>query len=132
MKFILLERTASWGDMLIMTLLGLGVVFLVLVLLVFVMKGFGLMFGNDNKPAATRPAAPVPSAQPAAAKAAPATPGAGTKATATETEMAAIAMALHMFYNANVHDTESYRITNKQVGPSAWNAKIFGMSQLSK
>ena len=130
MNIIILEKIASWGDMLVMTALGIGFVFVILILLVFVMKGFGLMFNEKNtyqKPAT--PKAPVNHA-PAAVQQAPTV--AAPQPKAEDTEMAAVAMALHLYYNANVHDTESYRITNKQNGPTAWNMKIFGMNNIMK
>ena len=47
-----------------------------------------------------------------------------------EAEKAAIAMALHLFYQ-DVHDKESYVITIQEKQTS-WNSKIYGLNNLIK
>ena len=53
------------------------------------------------------------------------------ESSASESEKAAIAMALHLYF-AEVHDTESYCLTIRQNPNSAWNSKIYGMNNLNK
>ena len=44
----------------------------------------------------------------------------------TATEGAAVAMALHLFYQ-DIHDEESYMITIQEK-QSSWNSKIYGLN----
>jgi sodium pump decarboxylase gamma subunit len=95
----------NWGNTWLITGCGFAMVFAVLVLLIFIVKSFGLIFAQ--KPA---------KAQPAAAAAAPA-------AEVGEEDMVAIAYALHTFYN--MHDEESDVLTIHHEGAaySPWNQK---------
>ena len=96
----------DWSEMLLMALIGFLLVFAVLVLLIFIVKSFGVIFAQ--KPAKAQPAA--------AAAAAPA-------AEVGEEDMVAIAYALHTFYN--MHDEESDVLTIHHEGAaySPWNQK---------
>jgi Na+-transporting methylmalonyl-CoA/oxaloacetate decarboxylase gamma subunit len=94
--------------------LGLLIVFSVLIFLVFLLTGFSWFFIKKEKPAL-------------AAVAQPAAPAFAGKLTTSE--QAAVAMALHLFYE-DVHDDESYVITigedNSNYKP--WNSKIYGLN----
>ena len=95
----------NWGNTWLITGCGFAMVFAVLVLLIFIVKSFGLIFAQK------------PKAQPAAAAAtAPA-------AEVGEEDMVAIAYALHTFYN--MHDEESDVLTIHHEGAaySPWNQK---------
>lgn len=95
----------NWGNTWLITGVGFAMVFVVLVLLIFIVKSFGVIFAQK----------PV-KAQPAAAAAAPA-------AEVGEEDMVAIAYALHTFYN--MHDEESDVLTIHHEGAaySPWNQK---------
>ena len=92
----------NWGNTWLITGVGFAMVFVVLVLLIFIVKSFGVIFAQ--KPA---------KAQPAAAAA----------AEVGEEDMVAIAYALHTFYN--MHDEESDVLTIHHEGAaySPWNQK---------
>ena len=95
----------NWGNTWLITGCGFAMVFVVLVLLIFIVKSFGVIFVQK------------PKAQPAAAVAtAPA-------AEVGEEDMVAIAYALHTFYN--MHDEESDVLTIHHEGAaySPWNQK---------
>ena len=93
----------NWGNAFLITGVGFGLVFVVLVLLIFIVKSFGLIFVQK------------PKAQ--AAVAAPA-------AEATdETDMAAIAYVLHTFYNQHDEESDVLTIRHDDVAYSPWNQK---------
>lgn len=109
----------GWGDMGLMTLLGFSVVFVVLVLLIFIMKGMGAAFTRQKR----------------AKKAAE-----GVVAVAVEEEheaisdqeiAAAIITALKL-YKSNLHDQESEMLTINRIARaySPWNSKIHGLTQV--
>ena len=109
----------GWGDMGLMTLLGFSVVFVVLVLLIFIMKGMGAAFTRQKR----------------AKKAAE-----GVVAVAAEEEheaisdqeiAAAIITALKL-YKSNLHDQESEMLTINRItrAYSPWNSKIHGLTQV--
>ncbi len=114
----------NWGNALIVTFLGFGIVFLILCLLIAVITLFGKAMaprvsvkktikGND--------------------------PTSKNNEVISETilsgvhipalDSAAIAMALHMYYD-DIHDFESHVITIKNVERkySPWNSKIYGIN----
>ena len=95
----------NWGNALLITGVGFGLVFLVLVLLIFIVKSFGLIF-------AQKPKAQAAVAAPAAA---PAEVG--------EEEMAAIAYVLHTFYNQHDEESDILTIRHDDVAYSPWNQK---------
>ena len=98
-----------------MTGVGLGVVFVILILLVFVLQGFSLVATKLN-------AAP----KPAKAKSPAATafaPVAQPKATAPNDDEAAIATALYLYFQ-DVHDEESYKLTIKHADHPAWHSEL--------
>ena len=96
----------NWGNAAIITGVGFGLVFLVLVLLIYIVKLFGVIFTQKPK------AQPVASA---------ATVAAAPAAEVGEEDMVAIAYALHMFYN--MHDEESDVLTfrHEEYNYSPWN-----------
>ena len=95
----------NWGNALLITGVGFGLVFTVLVLLIFIVKLFGVIFVQK------------PKAQPAvAAAAAPAE-------SSDETDMAAIAYVLHTFYNQHDEESDVLTIRHDDVAYSPWNQK---------
>ena len=109
----------GWGDMGLMTLLGFSVVFVVLVLLIFIMKGMGAAFTRQKR----------------AKKAAE-----GVVAVAVEEEheaisdqeIAAAIMTALKLYKSNLHDQESEMLTINRIARaySPWNSKIHGLTQV--
>ena len=109
----------GWGDMGLMTLLGFSVVFVVLVLLIFIMKGMGAAFTRQKR----------------AKKAAE-----GVVAVAAEEEheaisdqeIAAAIMTALKLYKSNLHDQESEMLTINRIARaySPWNSKIHGLTQV--
>ena len=109
----------GWGEMLLMAGIGFLIVFTVLVLLIFIMKGMGAAFTRQKR----------------AKKAAE-----GVVAVAAEEEheaisdqeiAAAIITALKL-YKSNLHDQESEMITIHRIARaySPWSSKIHGLTQL--
>lgn len=95
----------NWGNTWLITGVGFGMVFVVLVLLIFIVKSFGLFFNHK------------PKAQPAAAVAtAPA-------AEVGEEDMVAIAYALHTFYNMHDEESDVLTIRHEDAAYSPWNQK---------
>ncbi len=96
--------------------IGFGVVFVVLILLIFVMfllgKSFQKLEGSGPKTKSAKP-----TAQPIAAT--PAAPAAST----SDADKAAIATALYLYFQ-NVHDEESDVITIKNNRHSAWHHEL--------
>ena len=98
----------GWSEMLWVALISICLVFFVLLLLVWVMKGFGAAFSRRN------------------AK----NPGAA-QAQLHDEEIAAIATALKMF-RSELHDRESEVLTILSIkrAYSPWNSKIHGLTQM--
>ena len=94
----------NWGNALLITGVGFGLVFVVLVLLIFIVKSFGVIFAQKPK-----------------AQAAVAAPAA-TEAT-DEMDMAAIAYVLHTFYNQHDEESDILTIRHDDVAYSPWNQK---------
>lgn len=105
------------------TLVGFCLVFILLVSLVFVLKLFGVIMQPKAKAAKIEPKKEAV----ASLKESPA----GSERSADVT--AAIAMALHLYYNG-VHDEEPTQITIKKVERrySPWNSKLYGMNNLHR
>lgn len=117
---ILFEITsATW----MVTGLGFGLVLVLLLVLVFIMKLFGKLMQPKAKKTqevqttATEPIMAVTSEEDGM----------------TAETSAAIAMALHLYYNG-VHDEEPTQITIRRIERkySPWNAKLFGMNNLHR
>ena len=94
----------NWGNALMITGFGFAVVFSVLVLLIFIVKLFGVIFVQK------------PKAQPVVAAAQPA-------AEAGEEDMVAIAYALHLFYNMHDEESDVLTIRHEDATYSPWNQK---------
>ena len=91
----------NWGNAFLITGVGFGLVFIVLVLLIFIVKSFGVIF--TQKPKAQAPAA--------------------TAEATDETDMAAIAYVLHTFYNQHDEESDVLTIRHDDVAYSPWNQK---------
>ena len=106
----------GWGEMLLMAGIGFLIVFLVLVLLIFIMRGMGWVFTRERKPRVA---------------AAPASEPAIDHAISDQELVAAIATALKL-YKSDLHDRESETLTINRItrAYSPWNSKIHGLTQL--
>lgn len=96
----------NWGNALIVTVIGFSLVFLVLVLLIGVIKIFGMVFAAKPQ-------------QPSVAAVAPAAPVEKND----EEEMAALAFALHMFYDMHDEESDVLTIVHEDAAYSPWNQK---------
>lgn len=106
----------DWGYALLITGMGIGTVFLLLVVLIGLMA---LQSKIVNKLTSTK--ATTPAVAPASQDAHP-----------TPEEQAAIAMAMHLYFNA--HDEEPHFITIEEVERrySPWSSKIYNMRNTFK
>ncbi len=95
----------NWGNALIITVVGFSLVFAVLVLLIGVIKIFGLVFA-ENPP-----------------KQSVATVAAAAPVQSDEEEMAAVAFALHMFYDMHDEESDVLTIVHEDAAYSPWNQK---------
>lgn len=114
----------NWGHVLMVTLLGFLLVFCLLVVLIFVLK----LFGYIMQPRVTvHPESDIHETVVHKQK------ENDDKITLTANATAAIAMALHLYYNG-IHDEEPTKVTIKQVERkySPWNAKLYGMNNLNR
>ena len=111
----------NWNNIILVTLVGFGIVFVVLVLLIAVITLFGKVMAPKAKVTKTTT-----------------TTGAGNATVKVEKteeghipalDSAAIATALHMYFD-EVHDEESLVVTIKTVERrySPWNSKIYGLN----
>lgn len=112
---MLIATQWGWSEMLWVALISICLVFFVLVLLVGVMKLFGLVFASRQS-------------------AAPATAPSGrvvVQGQLHEEEIAAIATALNIYRSA-MHDRESEVLTILSIkrAYSPWNSKIHGLTHL--
>ena len=110
----------NWNNIILVTLVGFGIVFVVLVLLIAVITLFGKVMAPRAKVTKTT------------------TTGSGNATVKVEKteeghipalDSAAIATALHMYFD-EVHDEESLVVTIKTVERrySPWNSKIYGLN----
>ena len=110
----------GWTEMLLMAGIGFGIVFAVLILLIFIMKGMGWIFTRQKKAAKV-------------AKAAPGTQVADDEHEAiSDQEIAAAIMTALKLYKSNLHDRESEMLTIHRItrAYSPWSSKIHGLTQL--
>lgn len=117
-----LPLVVDWGHIWLVTGVGFGMVFVLLVVLIFILKLLGVVMNSSTGKPAKNAEAPK-----AAAAAAP-------KASASEDDdMAAVAMALHLYFGG-VHDEEPTEITLKNIERrySPWNDKAYGMNNLHR
>lgn len=115
---------ANWSHIWMVTLLGLSSVFLLLVVLIYVLKLFGFLMRprvKVEKPTEVHEAVGSPRTENS------------SKITLTGEATAAIAMALHLYYNG-VHDEEPTQVTIKKIDRrySPWNSKLYGMNNLHR
>ena len=114
-----MDRFANvgWPEMLLMAGVGFLMVFTVLVLLIFVMKGMGWVFTRQKKAAkvATKGAA-----------------AADEHEAITNQEIAAAIITALKLYKSNLHDQESEMLTINRITRvySPWSSKIHGLTQL--
>lgn len=120
MNMVLLS--VNWSHVWLVTGVGFVLVFVLLIILTYLLQLMGKLFGViDNSKKKVNATVDNP-AKPAA-----------QSSIDDDTDMAAIAMALHLYYNS-VHDNEPTRITIKRVqqNSSPWNNKSFGMNNLHR
>ena len=111
----------NWNNIILVTLVGFGVVFCILVLLIAIITLFGRVMAPKAKVTKTTTTTGADNAT--------------VKVEKTETghipalDSAAIAAALHMYFD-DVHDEESLVVTIKTVERrySPWNSKIYGLN----
>ena len=116
------------------TVLGFIIVLVLLIALIYILQFFGWLVQKITAPAAPKQEAKVAAAPAPAASAKSAVPtDEGTMAAiamalaaAQSNDEAAIAMALHLYYN-RAHDIAQTTLT-MEGKPSAWNNKAFGMN----
>ena len=108
----------GWGEMGLMTIIGFSVVFVVLVLLIFIMKGMGTAFTRQKKAKKVAETGSVAAAE-------------EHEAISDQELAAAIATALKL-YKSDLHDRESETLTINRItrAYSPWNSKIHGLTQL--
>lgn len=118
--------SVNWPHVWMVTLLGFCLVVCLLFVLIFILQLLGFVMKEKPAKQATSPAAreavaAIPQKETATAKA-------GDAATT-----AAIAMALHLFYNG-VHDEEPTKVTIRKVERrySPWNSKLYGINNLHR
>ena len=109
----------GWPEMLLMAGLGFAVVFVVLVLLIYIMKGMGWVFTRQKRAAKV--------AEKGAAAAA-----AEEHDAISDQEIAAAIITALKLYKSNLHDQESEIITINRItrAYSPWNSKIHGLTQV--
>ncbi|NDV46217.1 hypothetical protein D0T49_04070 [Paludibacter sp. 221] len=116
---IILNATMEWGDILIASLTSVLIVFSSLAVLSLAFKLTGnLSVKSSKKRIEKRVDIPNDAIAPSDIPA---------------SEIAAIAMALHLFLD-DVHDKESNVITIKRIERrySPWNSKIYGLTNLNR
>jgi len=106
----------NWTNALIVTLLGFTFVFILLILLVFILKLFGVIMKKKNRKVYREPTLEG-------------VPASMISGGATDGEQAAIALAIKMFYDEDCNETG--KLTLKAT-PTAWNAKIYGINNIDK
>ncbi len=111
----------NWPHVWMVTGVGFCMVIALLVVLIFILKLLGsVISGAVKAPKADAPKAAAPAAAPAA-----------TAISSADDDLAAIAMALHLYFNG-VHDVEPTEIHIKRVERSGWNSKLYGMNNLHR
>lgn len=106
----------NWTNALIVTLLGFALVFCLLVLLVFVLKLFGVVMHRKGECVHKEEALTGMTTSKIS--------GAPTGA-----EIAAIATAIRMFYDEECSEVGELTFESH---PTAWNSKVFGLNNLDK
>ena len=111
----------GWVDMLLMAGIGFGIVFIVLVLLIYIMRGMGWVFTRQKK---AEKAAKAAAAGVAVAE--------EDHEAISDQEIAAAIMTALKLYKSNLHDQESEMLTIHRItrAYSPWSSKIHGLTQL--
>ena len=111
----------GWTDMLLMAGIGFGVVFLVLVLLIYIMRGMGWVFTRQKK-----------AEKVAKAAASGVAVDEDDHEAITDQEIAAAIITALKLYKSNLHDQESEMLTIHRItrAYSPWSSKIHGLTQL--
>lgn len=107
--------TMGWSEILWITLIGFGLVFCVLVLLIYIIKIFGLVHNRKQAKAAK------------AAEAAAKAPVSTASATITDEKVAVIAATLYLASGAS---REEGVLTFAPRRNSAWSSKLLTLTQL--
>lgn len=112
----------NWSQILSITLIGFSLVALTLVLLIFIIKLFGVVFAAKHKQKV---------AQKSAAKGEVAPTEVALPGMISPEEVAAIAMAIRLAAGED-HDRESEILTIQTIkrAYSPWNSKIHGLTRL--
>ncbi len=115
-------KDTDWGFIGVVTVLGFVLVFVLLVLLIYILKGFGWIMqpkAKVVKKAEVKENVEVPEHE--------------KEITLWSSTTAVIAMALHLYYN-EVHDEESTKVTIEKVYRrySPWSSKIHSMNNLHR
>ena len=112
----------GWPEMLLMAGIGFALVFLVLVLLIFIMKGMGWAFTRQKRAEKVAKAA----------AAGIAVSEDDHHEAITDQEIAAAIITALKLYKSNLHDQESEMITIHRIARaySPWSSKIHGLTQL--
>ena len=112
----------NWSQILWITLIGFMLVFLTLVLLIFIIKLFGVVFAAKHKQKVAKKSAAKGEEAPADVV----LPG-----MISSEEVAAIAMAIRLAAGED-HDRESEILTIQTIkrAYSPWNSKIHGLTRL--
>ncbi len=100
----------NWTNVWMETGIGFGIVFVILILIVFILTLFGVV----SRKAGQKTTAPIQSVPATKAEA---------DLSASDSDQAAIATALYLYYQ-NVHDVESGVITIKHNPNSAWHHEL--------
>ena len=116
------ELTMDWGQILWITLIGFMTVVLVLVLLIGIIKLFGVAFAASHKQKVAKKSAAKGEAVPAEV---------ALPEMVTTEVVAAIAMAIRLAVGED-HDRESEVLTIQTIkrAYSPWNSKIHGLTRL--
>jgi len=115
----------NWPHVWFVTLLGFALVLTLLVVLIYVLKLFGWIMHPHvkvDKPQEVQPVVGTPHEEEH-----------DNRITLTGEATAAIAMALHLYYNG-IHDEEPTHVTIKKIERkySPWNSKLYGMNNLHR
>lgn len=130
MNILLAVTTETW----IVTGLGFGIVLALLICLIYILKMFGWCMQKLLAPKAPK-AAKAEAPKKAEVNVSPVPTDEGTMAAiamalheANSNDEAAIAMALHLYFN-HAHDIAQTTLT-MTAKPTAWNSKQFGMNNV--
>jgi glutaconyl-CoA/methylmalonyl-CoA decarboxylase subunit delta len=104
----------NWANTFAVIVIGFGLVFVVLILLVYIIKFFGFVANKKDGNSETRKELKLNATE-------------VKEGGFSDCENAAIALALNLYY-ADVHDEESYVITIDNSKKTSWNSKIYGLN----